>query len=41
MCEHKNLKTVNNRLFCIDCGLELPLETLTKPKKKKKEKKAE
>ena len=39
MCNHKNLKTVNNRLFCIDCGKELPLELLTKPKKKNKEKK--
>ena len=29
MCEHKNLKTVNNRLFCMDCGAELPLEFLT------------
>ena len=46
MCDHKNLKTVNCRLFCLDCGEELPLEFLTKktetPKKKKtKKEKAE
>lgn len=34
MCEHKNLRTVNNRLFCMDCGAELPLEFLTQPKEK-------
>lgn len=34
MCEHKRLKTVNNRLFCMDCGAELPLEFLTAPKAK-------
>ena len=35
MCEHKNLRTVNNRLFCMDCGAELPLEFLTrKPEEK-------
>ena len=42
MCTHEHLKTVNNRLFCFDCGAELPLEFLTKedkPKKTKKEKK--
>ena len=33
MCDHKHLKTVNNRLFCMDCGLELPLEFLTDEKK--------
>ena len=32
MCNHKNLKTVNSRLFCIDCGAELPLKFLTKKK---------
>ena len=28
MCEHKNLKSENCRIFCIDCGLELPPEVL-------------
>ena len=32
MCNHKNLKTVNCRLFCLDCGEELPPEFLTKKK---------
>ena len=32
MCEHKNLKTVGHRLFCMDCGAELPIEFLTQPK---------
>ena len=41
MCDHKNLKTVNCRLFCMDCGVELPIEFLTKkPEKKKKKEKA-
>ena len=42
MCEHKNLKTVGDRLFCLDCGVELPLEFLYKkdtPKKTTKGKK--
>ena len=39
MCEHKSLKTVNDRLFCKDCGVELPLELLVKEPKKKKAKK--
>ncbi len=39
MCEHKNLKTVNCRLFCMDCGAELPLEFLTGEKKKEPTKK--
>ena len=34
MCEHKNLRTVGHRLFCKDCGAELPLEFLTQPKDK-------
>lgn len=34
MCEHKNLKTVGHRLFCMDCGVELPIEFLTQPKDK-------
>lgn len=39
MCKHKNLKTVNDRLFCMDCGVELPIEFLKKPEKKKKKEK--
>lgn len=39
MCEHKNLKTVGHRLFCKDCGVELPLELLKKEPKKKRTKK--
>lgn len=38
MCNHKNLKTVNCRLFCLDCGVELPPEFLTKKPKKKSKK---
>ena len=34
MCNHKHLKTVNNRLFCLSCGAELPIEFLTGEKKK-------
>ena len=34
MCEHKNLKTVGHRLFCKDCGQELPIEFLTAEQKK-------
>lgn len=34
MCEHKRLKTVGHRLFCLDCGAELPIEFLTQPKDK-------
>lgn len=44
MCDHKRLKTVNNRLFCKDCGAELPLEFLTakkEPPKKRPAKKKE
>jgi hypothetical protein len=29
MCEHEKLRTVGDRLFCIDCGKELPVEFLT------------
>lgn len=39
MCEHKNLKTVGHRLFCKDCGQELPIEFLTKKPTKKTTKK--
>lgn len=34
MCEHKNLRTVGDRLFCKDCKEELPLEFLTEGLKK-------
>ena len=34
MCEHKNLRTVGDRLFCKDCKEELPLEFLTEGQKK-------
>lgn len=34
MCNHEHLKTVGHRLFCIDCGNELPLEFLTGKKEK-------
>ena len=43
-CEHKNIKSVNCILYCIDCGAQLPAEfnqpkqeekAETKPKKKK------
>ena len=30
MCEHKNLRTVGDRLYCKDCKQELPLEFLYK-----------
>ena len=42
MCKHEHLRTVNDRLFCTDCGIELPMEFLTakdEPKPKKKSKK--
>ena len=29
MCEHEHLRTVGHRLFCKDCGTELPIEFLT------------
>ena len=29
MCVHGRLRTVGNRLFCKDCGEELPLDFLT------------
>ena len=40
-CKHENkfLKTVNNRLFCTNCGAELPVELLTGEKKKEPTKK--
>lgn len=39
MCEHKNLRTVGDRLFCKDCKEELPLEFLTEGQKPIQEKK--
>ena len=39
MCEHKHLRTVGHRLFCKDCGAELPIELLTGEKKKEPTKK--
>lgn len=35
MCNHEHLKTVGHRLFCMDCGAELPIELLTGEKEKK------
>ena len=28
-CKHEHLRTVGDRLFCKDCGDELPIEFLT------------
>lgn len=28
-CKHEHLRTVGDRLFCKDCGEELPIEFLT------------
>ena len=28
MCNHERLRTVGDKLFCKDCGKELPLEYL-------------
>ena len=39
MCDHKNLRTVGHRLFCKDCGAELPIEFLTGEKPKEPTKK--
>lgn len=39
MCNHEHLKTVGHRLFCMDCGNELPLEFLTGEKNKETTKK--
>ena len=40
-CKHEHLRTVGNRLFCKDCGEELPLEFLTKEKAADEQKQAE
>lgn len=37
MCDHKNLRTVGDRLFCKDCKAELPLEFLTEGPKKEED----
>lgn len=39
-CVHEHLRTVGDRLFCKDCGEELPLEYLVNGDKKPEEKKA-
>lgn len=39
MCNHEHLKTVGHRLFCMDCGAELPIEFLTGEKNKEPTKK--
>ena len=33
MCDHEHLRTVGDRLFCKDCGEELPIEYLTNGEK--------
>lgn len=33
MCEHERLRTVGDRVFCCECGEELPLEYLISGKK--------
>ena len=35
MCEHKNLKSINDMLICKDCGQQLPLSFLKDRGKKK------
>lgn len=37
MCDHKNLKTINDMLICKDCGQQLPLSFLKDRGKKKAE----
>lgn len=37
MCDHKNLKTINDMLICKDCGQQLPLSFLTDRGKKETE----
>ena len=37
MCDHKNLKTINDMLICKDCGQQLPLSFLTDRGKKEAE----
>ena len=40
MCEHKNLKAVGHRLYCLDCNVELPIEFLATRNAQKPGKKA-
>ena len=40
MCEHKNLKAINDMLICKDCGNQLPMSFLTDREEKKAEDKA-
>lgn len=40
MCEHKNLKAINDMLICKDCGNQLPMSFLTDREEKKAENKA-
>ena len=35
-CKHERLRTVGDRVFCSNCGEELPLEALTGVKTPKK-----
>ena len=37
MCDHKNLKTINDMLICKDCGQQLPLSFLKDRGKKETE----
>ena len=37
MCTHEHMKTVGHRLFCMDCGNELPIEFLTRQPEEKKQ----
>lgn len=41
MCNHENLRAVNDRLFCKDCGKELPLEFLAEKGAKRAQEKPE
>ena len=36
-CKHERLKTVNHRVFCVECGEELPMEFLMIGKSEEKE----
>lgn len=42
MCKHEHLKTVTKKkeehLYCIDCGIELPMSYLVKEEPKTEEK---
>lgn len=35
-CNHEKFRTVGDRLFCLDCGEELPIEMLTGGRKQGK-----